>query len=82
MERQEVLERVLTFLSGLFGDKEAGIAESTRLGDTVMLDSLATMEVVMFLEEQFELSLDRADLDQLTTPAGITDLILRKRQNG
>ena len=82
MERGEILERVIAFLSGRFEDRGAKIAETTALGDTVMLDSMATLEVVMFLEEEFGLNLERADLDALATPASITDLILRKQQNG
>ena len=82
MERREILEQVLNFLSGRFEDSGAEIAETTAFGDTVILDSLATLEVVMFLEEEFNLNLERADLDALTTPASITDLILRKQQNG
>ena len=82
MGRREILEQVLSFLSGRFKEGGTEIVETTAFGDTIILDSLATLEIVMFLEEEFGLNLERADLDSLTTPGGITDLILRKQQNG
>ena len=44
-----------------------------------VVDSLAVVQVVTFLEENFGLTLERADLDFVDTPGGIVDLVLAKR---
>jgi acyl carrier protein len=80
MERGEVVEQVLVFLGKRFGEGPEGIAADARLSETMMLDSLATLEIVIFIEEQYGLTLERADLDRLTTPGGIADLILEKQK--
>jgi len=77
MDGQEVLQRVLGFLAERF-PSEAELTPSTSLGNAIVIDSLATLEIVMFLEQEYGLSLDQADLEFLDTPARITELILRK----
>jgi acyl carrier protein len=75
---EETLEKVLAFLREKFPSVAGGLTASTNLRKSVLLDSLAIMEVVMFLEESFDLSLERADLGQFDTPQAIADLVLRK----
>ena len=80
MERGEVVKQVLAFLGDRFGDRREGISADSRLSETMMIDSLATLEIVMFIEEQHGLTLERADLDRLTTPGSIADLIVEKQK--
>ena len=54
MTRETILERVLEFLAKRFPGDQA-LSAGTRLGETVVIDSLATLEVVMFLEQEFGL---------------------------
>jgi acyl carrier protein len=78
MDRQAVLDKLLAFFADRVPEESAAVSEATPLRDVVLLDSLAFIEAIMFLEEEFELSVERADLDRFDTPAGMADLILEK----
>ncbi len=77
MDREEILARVLAFLDVL-QDEEGETGRSVPDAGYV-LDSLAVVQVVTFLEESFGLVLERSDLDFIDTPEGIVDLVLAKR---
>ena len=36
------------------------------------------LQMILFLEEEFGLSLDRSDLDHIETPASVADLVVGK----
>ena len=78
MDRDEILEQVLEFLRGVL-EGEDGHPEGAGPDASYVLDSLAVVEVVTFLEERFGLTLERSDLDFIDTPAGIVDLVASKR---
>ena len=78
MSDETVLQRVLSFLAERFPDRAETLAPSTPLHSEVLLDSLAVMEVVLFLEKEFDLRLERADMDAFGTPESIADLIRRR----
>jgi len=78
MEQQIVLDRVLAFLGKRFPRAEA-ISDTTRLADSGMMDSLVVLELVMFVEEEFGLQVERGDLDRFDTAANITDLVVSKQ---
>jgi len=79
MVPQRALQQVLAFFKEQFPDASADLNASSNLQKTILLDSLATMEVIMFIEEAFGVSLERADLDHFETPQTIADLIERKQ---
>ncbi len=79
VEREQILEKVLAFLAEGSPDDKTAFTASTPLRDGVVIDSLDFVEVIMFLEREFGLSLDPGDLDQLETPAAVTQLIVRKQ---
>lgn len=82
MDQQEILQKVLDFLSRQHPSEKMSIDASTRLSETTLIDSLDVLEVVMFLEEDFGLTLNRADLQYIQTPESITALILNKHEMG
>lgn len=80
MTEADVLQRVLRFLSEKFPEYADDLSPSSPLQETVLLDSLATLEVVVFLEQDFGLRVERSDLDRFRTPQGIADLIMSKQR--
>lgn len=80
MEHQEVLERVIRFLGELPRSQGKTIDGTTPLSETVLVDSLTMLQVILFLESEFDLRLERGDLDHIDTPAHIADLVVA--QNG
>lgn len=79
MTEDEALERILGFLAEKFPGQAEGVTAGTDLGNSILLDSLSAMEVVMYIEQAFDLDLERGDLDQFTTPENIARMIARKR---
>ena len=77
--QDDILKRVLRFLSGKFPDLAAELDAEIDLRKTALLDSLAIMEIVVFLEQDFGLNVERSDLDHFETPRTIADLIHQKQ---
>ena len=63
-----------TFLQG---EDPAALTESTPLMTSGILDSLATLDLVSFLEREYAIELDAGDVDasRLGTLADITKLV-------
>lgn len=79
MENEEILERVLACLNERFPDQDTTLTASSKLSETLLLDSFLVLQVIMFLEKDFGLSFDRSDLDYLDSPASIVELIRKKK---
>lgn len=75
------LDSVIAYLESRFGTGNDPIEPSTQLRESHILDSLGLMELIMFLEKDFGLSLERRDIegDAFETPIGIAQLIDTKR---
>ena len=79
MTYEEVLERIIGFFAELPASQGRTVTGSTRLSDGVLIDSLIMLQVILFLETEFGLSLERADLDRIETPDSIARLIVGKK---
>jgi acyl carrier protein len=83
MDRQAIHDTVKTFILDQFlpGEDPNELADDTPLMTTGILDSLATLKLVTFLEEKFDIAVEahEADADNLNTLELITDLVSRKK---
>jgi acyl carrier protein len=63
----------------MFGDASLKIEKDTSLCDGI-IDSIALMELVAFLEERFGIQIDDADLsaENFRTVAAIEELVVRR----
>jgi acyl carrier protein len=79
---RDVKEFVLTRF--LPGEDPAALTETTPLIASGILDSLATLDLVGFLEERYSIELDAADTDasRIGTLADIARLVEGKRGKG
>ena len=82
--RQRHRERVLDFLRTIQKPDRPldTVAETDSLVESGLIDSLALLEIVAFLEEQYRIDFAAIGLepDQLTSVSGILDLIEREAQ--
>ena len=80
--RQRHRERVLEFLRTIQKPDRPldTVAETDSLVERGLIDSLALLEIVAFLEEQYRIDFATIGLepDQLTSVSGILDLIERE----
>lgn len=76
-ELQPVAERIGQFIRSnvLFGDSTTRISVDTPL--LTMLDSLALVQLVAFLEDEFQIAVDDSEVisDNFTTLAAVTSLV-------
>lgn len=79
MDREATTAQVLRHLRETFPGSP--IERDTALLESVLADSFAFLQAVMFLEEQFGLTIERADMDphHFDTPETLAALILSKR---
>jgi acyl carrier protein len=84
MDRQAIHDSVKTFILDQFlpGEDPNELTDDTPLMTTGILDSLATLKLVTFLEEKFDIAVEahEADAENLNTLELITDLVSRKKK--
>lgn len=65
-----------------FLDEELGIDETITLGtslrDDLMIDSLATTQLVLSLEEKYDIKVEQSELTKLKTVKDCLDLLAKK----
>jgi len=78
----DIAEVVRSYLLAQFlpGEDPAALTEATPLVTSAILDSLATLQLVAFLEERFGIRLEphEASADHLNTVADIARLVRAK----
>lgn len=84
MDRQAIHDTVKTYILDQFlpGEDPNELTDDTPLMTTGILDSLATLKLVTYLEEKFDISVEahEADSENLNTLELITDLVARKKR--
>jgi acyl carrier protein len=73
-----IQEQLVEFLSSITGQT---ITDSTELIDSGLLDSLTMMDLLVFVESDFEVRLDFQDIrpDLFKNPATISQLIAERQ---
>lgn len=83
MDTEEIRSQVKDYIIREFlpGEDPSALTESTPLVTSGILDSLATLKLVGFLEERFGISLEahEVDAEHLDTIARIEELVRAKR---
>ena len=82
MTREEIITTVKEYILTTFlpGEDPKALSETTQLITGGILDSLATLELVSFLEQRYSIELQAHEVDaaNLGTLASIASLVLSK----
>ncbi len=82
MERQAIVDKVKNYVLTQFlpGEDPNELTPETPLMTTGILDSLATLKLVTFLEQEFNITVEahEADAENLNTLDQIADLVSGK----
>jgi acyl carrier protein len=78
MERSEALEAIREVAVEVLSVQPDQVQETASFKDDLDADSLDLVELVMGLEERFDVSIPEEDLDGVTTVALAVDLVLSK----
>ena len=81
---ENIRETVREFILDNFlpGEDAANLTDSTELKESGILDSLSTLKLVTFLEEQYKVEFEADDLDasNLSTVTNIAALVVAKQR--
>lgn len=73
INRGEVAARTFPILAEEAGMAVEDLRDSQSLSDDLMYDSLQTVEVVMELEEEFDVNIDDEDAQKMRTVGDVVD---------
>ena len=75
MSSEEILEKVKAIIVEQLGVAEASVAMEASFIDDLGADSLDIVELVMALEEEFDIEIPDADAEKVTTVGDVVDYI-------
>ncbi|MFC2169036.1 acyl carrier protein [Acidobacteriota bacterium] len=76
MEREELLEKVKAIVADKLSISEGQVTEEASFIDDLGADSLDTVELVMALEDEFDMDIPDAEAEKLTTVGKAIDYVL------
>jgi acyl carrier protein len=81
MDKQEIGSQIKTFLEEEFPDQGIELTESTDLLDAWFVDSLAVLNMALFLEKRFQIDIDQNDIngDNFGNIAALSALVFERR---
>lgn len=74
-----MLEKLQEIIADKLGIEASEIKPESKFSEDLGADSLDLFEVVMGLEEAFDISIDNEDLDQIKTVQDAMDYIAKKQ---
>jgi len=78
MERDEALSALREVAVEVLSVEPDQVVESSRFKEDLDADSLDLVELVMGLEERFDISVPEEDLENVTTVGQAVDLVMAK----
>jgi len=75
MSRDDIIKKVKEITSEQLGVDESQITPEAKFVDDMGADSLDTVELVMALEEEFDLEISDEEAEKLTTVQKVVDYI-------
>ena len=78
MERDEALTAIREVAVEVLSVQPESVVESARFAEDLDADSLDLVELVMGLEERFDVSIPEEDLEGVATVGNAVDLVLAK----
>ena len=80
MERDELLKKIKAIVADKLSIGEDQITEEASFIDDLGADSLDTVELVMALEDEFDLDIPDEDAEKMTTVGKAIDYVLETLQ--
>jgi acyl carrier protein len=78
MDREEVVSAIQGVAVEVLSVEPSQVTEKARFKEDLEADSLDLVELVMALEESFDISVPEEDLEGVTTVGQAVDLVLSK----
>lgn len=78
MQRTQILEKVTKLVIEHLGVDEAKVTEDSHLSDTLGADSLDSVELIMAIEDEFDIEIPDEEAENMTTVGIIVESIMSK----
>lgn len=78
MEKQEIIERTVAALADEFEKEQEELTPEANIKETLELDSLALVDMVALLEEEFGVKITGQEVSQVKTFAELYDFLAEK----
>ena len=78
VDREKIKERVIQIVSNNLGVNKEQITESTSFTEDIGADSLDIVELVMELEEEFEITIPDEEAEKIKTVGEAIDYIVKE----
>lgn len=75
MSSEEIFERVKSIIVDQLGAEESAITMEASFIDDLEADSLDIVELIMAIEEEFEIEIPDADAEKVVTVGDVVDYI-------
>lgn len=79
MDREKIKERVIQIVCDNLGVSKEQVTESTSFTEDVGADSLDIVELVMELEEEFEITIPDEEAEKIKTVGEAIDYIVKEQ---
>lgn len=79
MSREEIFEQVKDVIVEQLGTEREKIEESSTFIEDLAADSLDVVELIMNLEEKFEIEIPDSDAEKITTVKDVIDYIKERK---
>ena len=81
MSEEDIKEEVLSFIKSLVQANKDSVTSASRVLSEQLVDSLAVIQLVGFIESKFNIKMEQADLtvDNLDSADRITNYLLEKK---
>jgi acyl carrier protein len=76
LNREVVIDYILQCLRGLGTDKQRPVGPNSHLIEDLGMESIKILDLLMMLEDQFDLSIPINILIDVSTPADLADALL------
>ncbi len=80
MKKEEVLSKVKTVVAEKLNVGEDQVTEEAKFVEDLGADSLDQVELIMALEDEFELKIPEEEAEKLTTVGSAVEYVLKKAQ--
>ncbi|MEE4147929.1 phosphopantetheine-binding protein [Pseudomonas viridiflava] len=78
MDRKDIANRMKETIQRHHPDKKLTFTEDTNLSDVTNLDSIDVVEIILALQEEFEISMTDKEVQNVTTIGKFIDLLSDK----
>ena len=80
MKREEVFEKVKGVIVEQLGINDDSVKENATFVEDLAADSLDIVELVMQIEEEFEMQIPDSDAEKIVTVGDVVDYILTNKE--